>query len=194
MKRMKIVFGQRRFQVLLTLAVLLLVVGGVVASGANFTATSANPGNVFTAGSLTIGNYTHDGVTNNEGALIENLTAAHMKPGDPAVTGTAVIKNLGTLPGTFTLTGSMTADANGLGSALHLVITEDSTQIYAGSLAGVLNNAALLNSGAWGAAGSGTDVHTFVFTVTFPSTGSDAGDNLLQGKTCTARFQWDAAQ
>ena len=48
MKRFKILFGQRRFQVLATMAVVLLAVSVVIASGANFTATSANPGNVFT--------------------------------------------------------------------------------------------------------------------------------------------------
>src|SRR5450756_1519584 len=52
MKRMKFLFGQRRMQVLLTLAVLLLAASVVIGSGANFTSTSANAGNVFTAGNL----------------------------------------------------------------------------------------------------------------------------------------------
>ena len=56
MKRFKVLFGQRRFQVLVTMAVLLLAVSVIVASGANFTAQTANAGNVFTAGALTMTN------------------------------------------------------------------------------------------------------------------------------------------
>ena len=52
MKRMKVLFGQRRVMVLATLAILVLVAAALVASSASFTATSANPGNAFTAGVL----------------------------------------------------------------------------------------------------------------------------------------------
>ena len=54
MKRIKVLFGKRRMMVLLTLTVLVLAAAALVASSASFTATSANPGNVFTAGSLSI--------------------------------------------------------------------------------------------------------------------------------------------
>ena len=50
MKRMKVLFGNRRMMVLLTLAILVLAATALVASSASFTATSANPGNMFTAG------------------------------------------------------------------------------------------------------------------------------------------------
>ena len=88
MKRIKVLLGQRRFQVLVTMALLLLAVSVVIGSGANFTATSANPGNVFTAGALSIGNFKSDGSTPNGGSLIENLTASNMKPTD-SISGTA---------------------------------------------------------------------------------------------------------
>ena len=52
MKRFKVLFGNRRMMVLLTLAILVLAATALVASSASFTATSANAGNVFTAGSL----------------------------------------------------------------------------------------------------------------------------------------------
>ena len=52
MKRMKVLFGNRRMMVLLTLAILVLAATALVASSASFTATSANPGNIFTAGTL----------------------------------------------------------------------------------------------------------------------------------------------
>ena len=54
MKRVKVLLGRRRMLVLATMAVLLLAVGVIVASSASFTATSANPGNVFTAGILSM--------------------------------------------------------------------------------------------------------------------------------------------
>ena len=46
MKRMKVLFGNRRMMVLLTLAILVLAATALVASSASFTATSANPDNV----------------------------------------------------------------------------------------------------------------------------------------------------
>ena len=56
MKRMKVLFGQRRVMVLVTLAVLVLAAAALVASSASFTATSANPDNTFTAGVMSLGN------------------------------------------------------------------------------------------------------------------------------------------
>ena len=56
MKRMKVLFGNRRMMVLLTLAILVLAATALVASSASFTATSANPGNMFTAGNLSLDN------------------------------------------------------------------------------------------------------------------------------------------
>ena len=52
MKRIKILFGQRRFQVLATLTGVIMAVAVVVGSGASFTAQSANAKNVFSAGKL----------------------------------------------------------------------------------------------------------------------------------------------
>ena len=36
--------------------------------------------------------------------------------------------------------------------------------------------------------------HTFYFHVSLPTTGSDAGDNALQGKSAGASFTWSATQ
>ena len=52
MKRMRVLFGQRRVMVLVTLTILVLAAAALAASSASFTATSANPGNMFTAGNL----------------------------------------------------------------------------------------------------------------------------------------------
>jgi len=54
MKRMKVLFGNRRAMVLLTLVILVLAAAAVYASGASFTASSANLSNTFTTGNLTM--------------------------------------------------------------------------------------------------------------------------------------------
>src|SRR3954462_3888993 len=69
----------------------LLAAGAVaVGSGANFTASTANPSNTFATGALSM-------VTSKDSAAI--LTASAMKPGD-SVAGTVDIQNSGTMAGT----------------------------------------------------------------------------------------------
>jgi spore coat-associated protein N len=96
MSRMKVLVGNPRMA-LGALLTLLLSAGAVVGSGADFTASSANPNNTFAAGTLEMVN-SKDGI-----AL---FTAANMRPGGPAETGTVDIENDGDLSGTFTLTPS----------------------------------------------------------------------------------------
>ena len=57
------------------LLTLLLAAGAVVGSGADFTASSANPANTFASGTLTIGN-------SKEGVAV--LTASNLRPGEAA--------------------------------------------------------------------------------------------------------------
>ena len=95
--------------VLVTLVVLVLAAAALIASSASFTATSANPNNVFTAGSLYISNEDTAG-NSREGVQVLNLTASAMKPGD-VVTGTAVIGNSGTSSGAFTLDSTTSGNA-----------------------------------------------------------------------------------
>lgn len=177
MKRIKVLLGQRRFQVLVTMALLLLAVSVVIGSGANFTATSANAGNVFTAGTLSMSNDKAPGAI---------LTASLMRPGDSA-TGTVTLSNTGDVPGQFSFTKTMVADANGLGGTLDLLIKENTTTIYTGKLSSAMGTIAL---GTW----QPTATHTYTFTVSWPnnSPASDAADTALMGKTCTYRFDWTA--
>ena len=184
MKRMRVLFGQRRVMVLVTLTVLVLAAAALVASSASFSATSANPNNVFTAGSLNIGNYLADGSTINEGQAVVNLSMTNMKPGDSSW-GVTVIKNTGTLPGTFTLTGSLKAGSDAaLASQLQLVVKQDGTQIYSGSLSGF--GPLPLTAGQW----VKDEVHTYRFDVTFPA----ASGNSFMGASATAIFTWNAVQ
>jgi spore coat-associated protein N len=184
MKRVKVLMGQRRMQVLATLAVLLLAVGVIVASSASFTATAANPNNIFTTGTLAVGDYQSDGVTDNNGTAVVWNSAADMKPGDSR-TGTVIIKNDGTVSGTFKLTGSITAGSGVLAAELQCDITQDGTSIYSGPLDSI-GSIDLKPGGnaSWAAHAS----HTYNFTVTLPAT----ADDTYQGLTTTARFQWDA--
>lgn len=178
MKRFKVLFGRRRLQVLLTLAILILAVSVVIGSGANFTATSANAGNTFTAGNLTMSNDRAPGA-------IFLTTPARMRPGDTS-TGSVTIANTGDVPGQFSLSEIATSDPDNLGARLDLLIQEGATTIYTGKL----NAMPTQGLGIWQA----TDSHTYTFTVTWPNNppASDAADTALMGRICTYEFDWTA--
>jgi spore coat-associated protein N len=186
MKRFKVLFGQRRFQALVTIAAVLLAASVVAASGANFTSTSANPSNTFTAGNL---HHTNS----KDGAAI--LTVSKMKPGDTQ-SGTVTITNDGDLAGMFTLAKTITANVPGvnggdLGAVLDLTITDGATTVWTGKLGAAM---APLSLGAWAAGVT----HTYTFTVEFPDGGTPAsntsGDNAYKGSSVTAQFDWTAVQ
>jgi hypothetical protein len=174
------------------LAALLAAVGVVAGSGANFTATAANPGNTFASGTLSVENSA-------DGAAI--LTASGLKPGGTAQTGTVDIANTGDLPGTFTLarTNLTESDAtNPLSGKLNLVVTDcgtfagatpptcgdgDDASKYSGTLAAMSSAIAL---GTYAAA----DKHRYRFSMGLDG----SAGNEYQGDNSGARFQWDAAQ
>ena len=176
-------------KVLAALATVLVAVGVTVASGATFTASTANPSNTFTAGSLTMSN-------DKDGTAI--LTASGMKPGDATTdaTGTVVIKNTGSLKGAFTLTRSSltsTDSTNPLAAKLNTTITDcgadqncattaDNSNRYTGLLSAM---SAPISLGNW----AGSEQHTYKFVV---SLDSSAG-NVYQSGASTAGFTWDAA-
>jgi len=93
MSRIKMFAASPR-RALAALATVLVAVGITGASGANFTASSANPSNTFTAGTLSMYN-------SKDNAAI--LTATNLRPGGPAATGTVEIQNTGSLSAPFTL-------------------------------------------------------------------------------------------
>jgi hypothetical protein len=176
---------------LAVLAAVLAAVGVAIGSGANFTASAANPSNVFTAGTLSISNTP-------SGAIV---TASNMKPGDVA-TGTVDIENTGSLTGTFTLRRSALTDSdsgNPMSAKLD-VLVEDcgdfsagtpscdaaDTDVYSGTLEAMTGTYSL---GSFPGNGT-TGKHRYKFTVTF---NSSAG-NQYQGDSSTAEFTWDATQ
>jgi hypothetical protein len=174
------------------LATLLAAVGVVIGSGANFTSSSANPSNTFSAGTLTQSN-------SKTGAAI--LTAANMAPGE-SKNGTVTITNTGNVPGTFSLSKSaLTNSPTGSGgellsSKLDLVVEDvtggGSVEVYSGKL-GAMNTRALdsdyVTTGIQPFAANAA--RTYKFTVSFPDGGA-AADNPYQGSGTSVQFDWNA--
>jgi len=166
------------------LAVVLAAVGITVGSGANFTASAANPGNVFATGSLTIGNSPSTALFN----------ATGLKPGD-INTGTVDIENTGTLSGTFQL-----ATANGSGDTSLLgqltVVVGDCGAWSGGSPPSCASPSTVYSGAISGLTGSSLGTYAaaakrrYKFTVTLPSNTDDS----FQGKSAQVDFAWSAVQ
>jgi hypothetical protein len=178
---------------LAALATVLVAVGITAASGASFSASSANANNTFSAGTMTMSNTPN----------MATLSAGNMKPGDPATTGTVMIKNTGSLAGAFTLAKANLADVNVanpaslLSSQLNLVVTDcgvaatdgdadpvcavTDTDVYTGTLAAMATTT--LGNIAGGAR------HLYRFSVALPL----ATGNTFQGASTTVDFAWNAS-
>ena len=172
------------------LLTLLLAAAAVVGSGADFTASSANPSNTFASGTLTIGN-------SNEGTAV--LSATGLRPGGPAANGTVDIQNTGTLSGGFTVSRSTPVDSgstNPLSDKLNLTIVDcgkfvgataptcdggDPTT-YSGTIAAMTGSQAL---GTY----AGGEQHRYEFTVALDS----SAGNAYQGGSSSVTFDWNAA-
>ena len=185
MSRFKVLKANPR-RTLAALATVLVAVGITGASGANFTATSANPSNTFSAGTMSI-------LNDKEGVAI--LTASGMKPGDPASKGEVSIKNTGSLPGAFSLSRGVIADSdttNRMSTKLNVIVSDcgvdldclvgPSTNVYTGTLA-AMN--ATIGLGTWAANAE----HRYEFSVAFDA----SADNLYQGDNSVVPFTWNAA-
>jgi spore coat-associated protein N len=176
------------------LLTLLLAAAAVVGSGADFTASSANPANTFAAGTLTISN-------SKEGAAV--LSASSLKPGNSA-NGTVDIQNTGDLSGIFTLTRTTPVDSDGanpLSGKLNLTIIDCGTFASGTPVCGDGNDVTVYNGGTIAQMGTvghtvnslgtyaASDKHRYQFTVQLDNT---AG-NAYQGDTSSVEFDWAAA-
>jgi spore coat-associated protein N len=156
-------------------------VAAVGGTYANFTSTPTTiSNNAFTTGSLTMSR-------SGSGAVF-SLSPA--KIGD-AATGSVTITNTGNLAGVYSLSGSTTG-SSALGSQLNLTIYKDNdgvagSKIYDGSLSA-------FSSASLGTFAANGDAHTYYFHASLPTTGTDAGDNALQGLSASASFTWSATQ
>jgi spore coat-associated protein N len=167
-------------KILLSLAAVSVVtVAAVGGTFANFTASPTTiASNAFASGSLTMSR-------SGSGAI---FSASAMKIGDTA-TGSVTITNTGTLAGAYSLAGS-SSGSSVLSNQLNLKVYKDvdgGTALYDGSLGG-------FSSVALGTFAANGDSHTFYFHVSFPTTGTDAGDNALQGLSASTTFTWSATQ
>lgn len=168
---------------LAALAVVLAAVGITVGSGANFTASAANPGNVFTTGTLLIGN--------SPSTALLNVTG--MKPGDSS-SATVDITNTGSLAGDFVLKTANASGYTALLGQMDIAVLDcgawtssapscsSGTSIYSGKVSS-LTNSSLGNY-------AGGIKHRYKFTATLPS----STDDTYQGKTAQVDFAWSATQ
>jgi hypothetical protein len=174
----------RRHATMWLLAMVLLVVAlaiGVGWSFGLFTASSPNPENTVSAGSMSQVNSADDAAI---------MSGSDMVPGD-VIKGSATIENVGDASGDFTLTSKDVTGAAGpnggkLVSRLRLVVRNESTlkALYTGRL-----DQLDLDLGRWAPGES----RSYAFEVSFPE-GTDADDNKYQLAKVTATFQWHAVQ
>jgi hypothetical protein len=176
------------------LATVLAATGLTVASGADFTASSANPANTFSAGTLSMSNSA-------DNAAI--LTASNMRPGAAATSGNVDIANTGSLSGPFTLTRGTPVDSdtsNPLSGKLNLVVTDCGT--FSGSTAPTCGDGDDVVKYTGTVADMGTAGHAISALGTYSanakhrykfdvSLDSSAG-NAYQGDSSTVAFTWNA--
>ncbi|MFL5845330.1 MAG: hypothetical protein ACJ762_11600 [Solirubrobacteraceae bacterium] len=188
MSRIKALWSASPSKVMAGLVGVLAATGIAVGSGANFNSASANPSNVFSAGTISQSN-------SKAGAAV--LTASGLKPGGTA-SGTVDIKNTGSVSGAFTLSQSNltnTPTTPALSSKLTIVILDKhdpacvtscpaDTTVYSGTIAGM------------GTTSLGTfasnETHRFQFTVTFPDGGTNGADNTYQGAQTSVDYAFTA--
>jgi hypothetical protein len=189
LSRLKVLTSQPKLA-LGALLTLLLAAGAVVGSGADFTASSASPGNTFASGTLTIGN-------SKQATAI--LSASNLRPGEAAQTGDVDIENTGSLSGAFTLSRGAVSNSdttNPLAAKLNVTVVDcgtfsggtaptcgdgDDATKYTGTLADMGTTAL----GNYAPAAK----HRYRFSVALDST---AG-NAYQGDSSTVEFDFDAA-
>ena len=164
---------------------LLLAAMMAVGSGANFNSTSANPGNVVTAGNLL-----HTNSKNNSPILLVDK----LKPGESR-NGTVTITNTGDIDGVFSVARTITNDSTGaltpsnpFAAHLNLKIenlTAGGPALYDGLLS-AMTGPVSANTVAPGA------THQYKFTVTFNDGGPNGADNDYKKATATVKFEWEA--
>jgi hypothetical protein len=160
---------------LVVLALLAVALQSLAFSDASFTAGSANPANVFTAGSLSHTN-------SRAGQVI--VDAADLRPG-MSKQGTVTITGAGTLPGLYALNKGTVVDnpaSPGLSRTLVLFIQETgvATPLYNNTV-DLMPASLTLGTIAPGAA------RTYLVRLTYPTAGADPA---LQGASMTLPLQF----
>jgi spore coat-associated protein N len=191
MQRITALWHDSPLKLVSALFVLSLAAMMAVASGASFTSTSANAGNIVTAGNLSHSN------SKAPGAI---LNVSGLMPGH-SDNGTVDLSNTGDGAGVFTLSKSGVANSdpsNPLGAKLTLVVEDLGDPAAAIPPApqvkytGKLGQMGAIDLGTWAA----NETHRYKFTVTFPDGGTPAGpnvgDNAYKGDNVTVNYNWES--
>jgi spore coat-associated protein N len=190
MQRITALWQSNPLKLVSALFVLSLAAMMAVASGASFTSTSANAGNIVTAGNLTHSN-------SKPGAI---LNVARIKPGE-SQSGTVDISNTGDVSGVFTVSESNILDsdsANKLSAKLNLVVSDlgdPGATVPPAPVVKYSGELGALPATDLGAFATGA-THRYKFTVTFPDGGTPAGptsgDNAYKGGSVTVDYNWES--
>jgi spore coat-associated protein N len=167
-----------RRKILVPLGTLLAAGAIAIGSGATFTATTQNPGNAFTTGTLQMTN------SNDKAAI---FSATNLKPGD-TVNGTVTITNSGSLPAKYTLTEKNLTNTFAQPDLLDITIT-DITNSSAPTAVKTKADFGTVGTIALGEFKAG-EARTYQFSVTLDI----SADNDNQGKSAGAAYTWDAIQ
>ena len=189
MSRLSVLVSRPR-RTLAALATVLVAVGITAASGATFTATSANADTTFATGTLTIEN------SKNAAAIFTGT--ADMRPGDPARTGEVDIKNTGSLSGAFKLKRGTIVDSDAtykLSTKLDIVVKDcgsfssGTPTCDAGDPVKYTGTIAAMSSDVVLGTFAGGEKHKYEFSVSVNS----SADNDYQGLTSVVPFSWTAS-
>jgi spore coat-associated protein N len=193
MSRLRVVAANPRLA-LGALLTLLLAAGAVVGSGADFTASSANPANTFASGTLSV-------VNSKEGTAV--LSATGLRPTGSAV-GTVDIQNSGSLGGAFTLSRTAPVDSdtsNPMSAKLNVTVVDCGTWTATPPTCGDGDDVVKYGSGTlaqMGTAGhaisalgtyAADEKHRYQFTVQLDA----SAGNAYQGDSSSVEFDFNAA-
>jgi hypothetical protein len=192
----------RRLGKVATIAVipLSLIAAGALVSTASysaFSATTSNPSNNWTAGSVGLSNSSPNSAA---------FDASNLKPGSTGTTCVAVT-SIGTLPSAVKLYATDASQTQGIGDWVNLTVTQGTgggngscngfspiasgASVYDNSLTSFVNGATDYRSGAgsWSPAG-GDSPETRTFQITY-SVSPDAPSSIM-GATANVNFTWEA--
>jgi spore coat-associated protein N len=177
-------------RLLIALGALVAASAVAVGSGANFNASSANPGTLISAGTIVV-------TDSLAGHAI--LAVSPIKPGG-SMSATVDVQNGGTAPAGFVLTKTNlvnTPASPGLSTKLTLIVQDLGNPACTVSCppavtmySGILGSMGSLTLGTF-AAGS---KHQYKFSVTFPDGGANGADNAYGGALTTVSYVWTATE
>jgi spore coat-associated protein N len=194
MSRLQVLAAQPRIA-LGALLTLLLAAAAVVGSGADFTASSANPSNTFASGTMSI-------LNSKEGTAV--LSASNLRPAATPVTGTVDIENTGSLSGAFTLTRSTPVDSdagNPMSGKLNVTVVDCGDFSSGTPTCGDGNDVNIYTGGTLAQMGTGGhaitalgtyqagDKHRYQFSVQLDG----SAGNAYQGDNTSVEFDWNEA-